>query len=192
MTAPMRSCAAASTPSPSELGCRTMWSPSATLRPAQQRTPCLTACVAATDRRARAQTVLPQASGSRFQIRWFLHLLLPQRCHETVPEPFSYPARRFLHARDQQHLHSLHRSGTRPVNGHRPRGWISVLFSSQPRPELGGALWRAAYTLGDSQTSPVYSSQPVQCLDINRLLSVNKPVLSYLLLCLLPHVYIYT
>ncbi len=45
-------------------------------------------------------------------------LALPQ----MVPEPFSYPARRFLHARDQQRLHSLHRHGTCPVNGHCPRG----------------------------------------------------------------------
>jgi hypothetical protein len=36
-------------------------------------------------------------------------------------------------------LHSLHRLGTRLVNGHRPRGWTSDLFSSQPRPELGGS-----------------------------------------------------
>jgi hypothetical protein len=55
------------------------------------------------------------------------------------PEPFSYPARRFLHARDRWSLHSLHRRGTRIVNGHRPRDWTSDLFSSQPRPELGGS-----------------------------------------------------
>jgi hypothetical protein len=57
----------------------------------------------------------------------------------TVPELFSYPARRFLHARDQRRLHSLHRCGTRLVNGHRPRGWTSDLFSSQQRPELRGS-----------------------------------------------------
>jgi hypothetical protein len=52
--------------------------------------------------------------------------------------------------------------------------------------ELYTVLWRAAYAPGDGQTSPAYSSQPVQCLYINRLLSVNKLLLSYLLLCLLP------
>ncbi len=45
---------------------------------------------------------------------------------------------------------------------------------------------RAAYVPGDGETSPAYSSQSVQCLYINHLLSVNKLVLSYLLLCLLP------
>jgi hypothetical protein len=43
-------------------------------------------------------------------------------------------------------------------------------------------LWRAVYAPGDGQTSPVYSSHSVQCLYINHLLSVNKLVLSYLLL----------
>jgi hypothetical protein len=32
-----------------------------------------------------------------------------------------------------------HKHGTHPVSGHRPRGWTSDLFSSQPRPELGGS-----------------------------------------------------
>jgi hypothetical protein len=47
-----------------------------------------------------------------------------------VPESFSYPVRRFLHARDRQHHHRCHRSGSRPVNRHRHRGWTSDLFSS--------------------------------------------------------------
>jgi hypothetical protein len=64
---------------------------------------------------------------------------LLRRRHETVPEPFSYLARRFLHTRDRWRLHSLYRRGTCPVNGHRPRGWTSDLFSSQPRPELWGS-----------------------------------------------------
>jgi hypothetical protein len=88
---------------------------------------------------ARAQVVLPQPSRSCFKTRWFLHLLLLRRCHETVPEPFFYPARRFLHARNWWHLRSLHRCGTRPVNEHCPRGLTSDLFSSQLRPELGGS-----------------------------------------------------
>jgi hypothetical protein len=54
--------------------------------------------------------------------QWFLHLLLPWRRHKTVLEPFSYLVRRFLHARDRWHLHSLHRRGTRLVNKHCPRG----------------------------------------------------------------------
>jgi hypothetical protein len=47
-------------------------------------------------------------------------------------------------------------------------------------------MWRAAYAPGDGQTSPAYSSQSVQCLCINQLLSFNKLVLLYLLLRLLP------
>jgi hypothetical protein len=175
----------APTPSPSESGYGTRWSPSATLRLARPRTPRLAAHVSAADRRACTQAVLPQPSESCFQTRWFLRLLLHRRRHETVPEPFSYPARRFLHTRDRRRLHSLYRRSTHPVSGHRPRGWTSDLFSSQLRPELGGALWSAAHAPGDVQTSPAYSSQSVQCLYINHLLSVNKPVLSYHLLHLL-------
>jgi hypothetical protein len=130
--------AVAPAPSPSKLGHRTRSLPSAASRPARQRTPRLAACVAAADRQLRAQPVLLQPSGSRFQTRWFLRLPL-QRRHKMVPEPFSYLARRFLHARDLRLLHSLHRHGTHPVNGHRPRGWTSDLFSFQPRPELGGS-----------------------------------------------------
>jgi hypothetical protein len=121
-TAPTQSCAAAPAPSPSKLGRGTRWSLSAALRPARQQTPRLTARVTVADHWARAQVVLPQPSGSRFQTHWFLHLLLLRCRRKTVPEPFSYPVRRFLHARDWWRLHSLHRRGTRPVNRHRPRG----------------------------------------------------------------------
>jgi hypothetical protein len=96
----------------------------------------LAARVATADCLARAQAVLPQPSGSHFQTRWFLRLLLHRRRYVTVLEPFSYPVRRFLHTRDQRHLHSLHKHSTRPVSGHCPRGWTSDLFSSQLRPEL--------------------------------------------------------
>ncbi len=48
-------------------------------------------------------------------------------------------------------------------------------------------LWAPAYTPGDGQTSWVYSSNPVLHLYRSCYLTVNKPVLSYLLLCLLPH-----
>jgi hypothetical protein len=128
-------CAADPTTSASESGPETRASQSATSRPARPRTPSLAVCVTAADCWVRAQSVLPQPSGSRFQTRWFLHLLL-WHCHETVPEPFSYPARRFLHARDRQRHHRFHRRSTRPINRHRPRGWTSDLFSFQPRPKL--------------------------------------------------------
>jgi hypothetical protein len=136
-TAPTRFCAAAPAPSPSESGRRTRWLPSAASRLVQPRMPRLAARVAAADRRVRTQAVLSQPSRSRFQTRWFLHLHLRRR-HKMVPEPFSYPARRFLQARDRRRLHRCHRRGTRPVNGHRHRGWTSDLFSFQPRPALGG------------------------------------------------------
>jgi hypothetical protein len=95
-TAPAQSCTMAPSPSPSELGHGMRWSPSAALRLAWPRMPCLAPCVIMAERRARVQAVLSQPSGSRFQTRWFL--LLPLfRCHyATVPELFSYPARRFF------------------------------------------------------------------------------------------------
>jgi hypothetical protein len=138
-TVPTWFCVAAPAPSPSESGRGTRWLPSAALRLALLRTPHLAARVAAADRRARAQVVLPQTSRSHSQTHWSLHLLLLWCRHETVPEPFSYPARRFLNARDRRHHHRCHRHGTCPVNRHRHRGWTSDLFSSQPRPELGGS-----------------------------------------------------
>jgi hypothetical protein len=123
----MRFCAAAPAPSPSESGRGTRWLPSAALRLARPQMPCLAARVAAADRWARAQAVLPHPSGSRSQIRWSLHLLLLWRRHETVPEPFSYPVRRFLHAWDRRRHHRCHRHGTRPVNGQ-----VGPLTSSPP------------------------------------------------------------
>jgi hypothetical protein len=131
-------CAAAPAPSSSEMGRGMRWSPSAASRLARPRTPRLAALVAAADHRVHTQAVLLQLSGSHFQTCWFLHLLF-WRCHETVPEPFSYPARRFLQAWDWRCHDRCHRRGTRPVNGHRHRGWTSDLFSSQLRPELGGS-----------------------------------------------------
>ncbi len=135
-------------PSPSESGSGMRSLPSAASRLAWPRTPRLAARVAAADHRVHTQAVLLQPSRSCFQTHWFLHLPL-RRCHNTVPEPFSYPAGRFLHAWDWRRHHRCHRCRTRPVNGHRHRGWTSDLFSSRPRPELRGSpvdtclhLWR--------------------------------------------------
>ncbi len=47
-------------------------------------------------------------------------------------------------------------------------------------------MWTPAYTPGDRKTSQVYSNNPVLHLYISCYVTVNKPVLSYLLLCLLP------
>jgi hypothetical protein len=121
MTAPTLSCAADPAPSPSESGPGTRSSPSAASRLARPRTPRLAARVTSADRWVRTQAVLPQPSGSLFQTHWFLHLPF-QRRHEMVPEPFSYPARRFLHAWDRRRLHRCHRRGTCPVNRHHQRG----------------------------------------------------------------------
>jgi hypothetical protein len=189
-TAPTRFCTTATRRSPCsftiQVGSQEEVVAVSRLKAFTQQTPCLAARVAAEDCRICAQAASPQPSGSRFQTRWFLRFLLPRHRHETVPKPFSYPAGGFCTPGDRRRLHSLHRRGTRPINRHRPEGWTSDLVSSQLRPELGGALWRATYAPGDSQTSPAYSSQSVQCLNINHLLSVNKLVLSYLLLRLLP------
>jgi hypothetical protein len=147
---PTRSCTAAPTPSPSESGHVTSTSPSAASRLAQPRTTRLAAHLAAADRQVHAQPVLPQPSGSHFQTRWFLHLPLLRRRHEMVLEPFSYPVRRFLHARERRRLNinavPVSSTGTAPEVGR--------LTSSPPSrgQSSGGALWRAGYTRGDRLT----------------------------------------
>ncbi len=67
---------------------------------------------------------------------------------------------------------------------------VGPLTSSPPSQgqSSGGALWTSAYTPTDRLTSWVYSTTLVQYLSISCYLSDNKPVLSYLLLCLLPQV----
>ncbi len=94
MMAPMPFCAVAPAPSPSESGSGTRSVPLAASRPARLWMLSLAARVAAADSWVRAQAVLPQPSGSHFQTRWSLHLLL-RHWHETVLELFSCPARRF-------------------------------------------------------------------------------------------------
>ncbi len=66
---------------------------------------------------------------------------------------------------------------------------VGPLTSSPPSrgQSSRGALWRAGYIPGDHLTSWVYSNTCVHYLYINCYLSDNKLVLSYLLLCLLPH-----
>jgi hypothetical protein len=65
---------------------------------------------------------------------------------------------------------------------------VGPLTSSPPGrgQSLGGGLWTPAYTPGDGQTSQVYSNNPVLHLYISCYVTVNKPVLSYLSLRLLP------
>ncbi len=133
-----RSCAAVPAPSPSESGRGMRWSPSAASRLARPRTPRPAARVAAADRRACAQAV---AATKRVS---FSDPLVSSPSSSSAPPrdgpgTVFLPGEEVLHARDRRRLHSLHRHGIRPVNGHRPRGWTSDLISSQPRPELGGS-----------------------------------------------------
>jgi hypothetical protein len=95
--------------------------------------------VAATDHQARAQAVLLQPSGSVFKPVGFFAFSFIGTATRRSRNRFPTRQGGFSHARDKQHLHSLHRRGTHPFSGHRPRGWTSDLFSSQPRPELGGS-----------------------------------------------------
>jgi hypothetical protein len=64
---------------------------------------------------------------------------------------------------------------------------VGSLTSSPPGQgqSSGGALWTPAYTPGDNQMSWVYSTNPVLHLYIGCYVTLNKLVLSYLLLCLL-------
>jgi hypothetical protein len=143
-TAPTWSCAAVPAPSPSELGRGTRWSPSAASRLARPRTPRLAARVTAADHRARAQAVLPQPSGSRFQTRWSLLLHLHRRRHATVLEPVSYPFRP--------------RTGRNaPVS---PIGLVIVKFAHAIARVLEGVeIWaERGATLGTGVTAPFVAS----------------------------------
>jgi hypothetical protein len=64
---------------------------------------------------------------------------------------------------------------------------VGLLTSSPPGrgQSSGGVLLTPAYTPGDGQTSWVYSSNPLLHLYISCYVTVNKPLLSYLLLRLL-------
>jgi hypothetical protein len=66
---------------------------------------------------------------------------------------------------------------------------VGPLTSSPPSrgQSSGRALWTPADTPGDGQTSWVDSSNPVLHPYISCYVTVNKPVLSYLLMRLLPH-----
>jgi hypothetical protein len=166
-------CAADPAPSPSESGPGTSLSPSAASRLARPQTPRLAARVAAVDHRVCTQAVLPQLSGSCFQTHWYLHLFL-WHCDEMVPKPFSYLARKFLHARDRRRHHRCHRHGTHPSTGTATED--GPLTSSPPSggQSLGGALWTPAYTPGNGQTSRVYSNNPVLHLYISCYVTVTK------------------
>jgi hypothetical protein len=142
-TAPMRFCAAAPAPSPSESGRGTRWLPSATSRLAQPRTPNLAARVAAADRRVHTQAVLSQPSRSRFQTSWFLQLHL-QRRHETIPELFSYPARRFLHALDRSAFTGATDAVPVPSTGTATEVRPLTSSPSGYGQSSGGALWTPA------------------------------------------------
>jgi hypothetical protein len=188
-TAPTPFCAVAPAPSPSESGHGTRSSSSAASRPAQQQTPSLEASVAAADCRVRAQADLPQPSGSRSQTRWFppSSPAPPQ----DGPGTIFLPGEAVFAARDQ-----------RPFTASTDKVPIpSVSTATKVRPltsspssrgrSLGGALWRAAYDPGHSQTSRVYPVNPVQYLYISCYVTANKLVLSYLSLRLLLHTYVY-
>ncbi len=173
-TAPVPFCTVAPAPSPSESGQEMRSLLSATSRPAWQQTPRLAACNATADHWVRARRSCRNQAGLIFR-RAGIYTFFPGTASKRSGTVFLPGEEVFAHLGPQQRLHSLHRRCTRPINGHRQRGWTSDLFSFQPRPELGGALWRAA-SPGDSQTSPAYHSNPVQYV------IANKPVQSYLLL----------
>jgi hypothetical protein len=183
MTAPMQSCTVSPAPSPSESGSGTRSSLSATSRLARLRTLRLAACVPAADCQIRTQAVLQQPSGSRFQTRWFLHLpsgAATRRSRNRFPTQrggFCMPG-------------TGGATDAVPVPSTGTATKVGPLTSSPPGrgQSSGGFLWTPAYTPGDGQTSWVYSTIPVLHLYISCYVpTVNKPVLSYLLLCLLLH-----
>jgi hypothetical protein len=171
MMAPTPFCAADPAPSPSESGPGTRLSLSAASRLARPQTPRLAAHVAAIDCQVCTQAVLPQPSGSCFQTHWYLHLLL-RHCDEMVPKPFSYLARKFLHARDRRCHHRCHRRGTHPSTGTATED--GPLTSSPPRrgQSLGGALWTPAYT--PATVKPVGCTPITLYMYLSCYVTVNK------------------
>jgi hypothetical protein len=127
--------------------------------------PRLAARVASADRRVRTQAVLPQPSRSRFQTRWFLHLLL-WRHHETVSNHF--PTRRGGFCTPGTGGALTGATGMVPVLSMGTATEVGPLTSSPPgrRQSSGEALWKPAYTPGNGQTSRVYSNNPVLLLYI--------------------------
>jgi hypothetical protein len=134
--APAPLCTTDPSPLPSESGPGTRSSPSAASRPARPQTPSLAGRIAAADCRVCSQAVVLQPSRSCFQTSWFLHLPLRRR---NGPGTVFLPGKEVFARRDRRCHHRLHRRGTRPINGHCHRGWISDLFFFQPRPELWGS-----------------------------------------------------
>ncbi len=123
-------------------------------------------------------------SGSCFHSCWFLHLLFsgaaPKRSRNR------WPTRRGSFCMPGTGSAFTASTDVVPVSStdtaHRPL----TSFPSSQGQSLGGALWRAVYTAGDRQTSRVYSTTLVQYLYISCYLFSNIPMLSYLLLRLLP------
>jgi hypothetical protein len=133
-------------------------------------------------RQTAGLAVLPQLSRSCFQTCWFLH----QRRHVAVPD--SFPTRREGFCTPGTGGAFTASTDMVPIPSAGTAQEVGPMTSSPPSrgQSSGGALWRADYAPEYGQTSPAYSSHSVQCLYINPLLSVNKLVLSYLLLRLLP------
>jgi hypothetical protein len=144
-TASMLSCTAARAPSPSESVCGTRKSPSAALRLAWLWTPRLAARISMADRRAHAQAVLLQKAGLLFRPAGFFTFSFisaatrwSRNCFPTRCGGFCTPG--------TGGAFTAFAGITCPVSGHRPGGWTSDLFSSQPRPELGGRLVESCRT----------------------------------------------
>ncbi len=183
--APLLFCAVAPAPSPFESGHGMRSSPSAASRPARQQTLSLAAHIAGADCPVCA---LPQPSGSRFQTRWYLHLPLRRDGLGTVflpgeevfaclgpAAPPQVPQTRYL-------SHSVLVPSTATEVGP-----LTSSPSSQGQSSGGSPV--------DTCLHPWSMVRPVRCtpvplyntcLKAATYVTVNKPVLSYLLLRLLP------
>jgi hypothetical protein len=172
-------------PSPSESGPGMRSLPSAASRLAWPRTPRLAARVVAADHRVHTQAVLPQPSRSRFQTHWFL--TFPSGA-ATIRSQNHFPTRRGGFCTPGTGGAITGAIDAVPVLSTGTVTEVGPLTSSPPGrgQSSGGALWTPAYTSGDGQTSRVFSNYPVLHLYISFYVTVNKPVLSCLLLHLLP------
>jgi hypothetical protein len=154
------------------------------------RMPHLVVCDTLADGKASAKAIMLPPSGSHLQTRWYLRLLL-LRCRQcTVQELFfrswtsfctpwtgsaisaSTAAVPIPSAVTATEVGSL----TSPPAGRRQSSGVALL-----KPVLPASACNAVHV----GTAPLVST-PVHTPYINAYLFWNKPVLSYLLLCLLP------
>jgi hypothetical protein len=190
MTVHMPFYAVALAPSPSESGHETWSSPSAALRPARQRTPSLAARVATQTAGFAPRRPCRNQAGLIFRPVGFFAFFSGADMRRS---PNRFPSRGggfCMPGTGGAFTASIDAVPVPTMGTAKEVGPLTSSPSSRGQ-SLGGALWRAAYAPGDGQTSRAYPINPVKYLCISCYITANKPVLSHLLLHLLPQCQIF-